>query len=110
MPVALRSRERWALDFISDTIDASDKFRVLAVNDDCSTENLCLVAETSISGALVARERDTLGRVYGKQACIVSGDGTEFTSRVILKWAGDNDVDWHFIDPASLSRMASSRV
>ena len=25
--------------------------------------------------------------------------GTEFTSRAILKWAGDNDVDWHYIDP-----------
>jgi putative transposase len=23
---------------------------------------------------------------------------TEFTSRAILKWAGDNDVDWHYID------------
>ena len=24
---------------------------------------------------------------------------TEFTSCAILKWAGDNDVDWHYIDP-----------
>ncbi len=33
-------------------------------------------------------------RVYGKPACIVSDNDTEFTSRAILKWAGDNDVDW----------------
>ena len=32
-------------------------------------------------------------------ACIVSDNGTEFTSRAILKWAGDNKVDWHYIDP-----------
>jgi putative transposase len=25
--------------------------------------------------------------------------GTEFTSRAILKWADDNDVAWHYIDP-----------
>jgi len=25
--------------------------------------------------------------------------GTELTSRAILKWANDNDVDWHYIDP-----------
>ena len=25
--------------------------------------------------------------------------GTEFTSRAILKWANDNDVEWHYIDP-----------
>ena len=72
---------------------------MLAVNDDCCRENLCLMADTSISGARVARELDALVRVYGKPACIVSDNGTEFTSRAILKWAGDNDVDWHYIDP-----------
>lgn len=25
--------------------------------------------------------------------------GTEFTSRAILKWANENDVEWHYIDP-----------
>jgi len=81
------------------------------------------MADTSISGARVARELDALVRVYGKPACIVSDNGTEFTSRAILKWAGDNDVDWHYIDPpliettfrlpgngTSLSRMASSKA
>lgn len=99
MPVALRPGERWSLDFVSDTFGASRKFRMLAVNDDCCRENLCLMADTSISGARVARELDALVRVYGKPSCIVSDNGTEFTSRAILKWAGDNDVDWHYIDP-----------
>ena len=40
--------------------------------DDCCRENLCLVADTSISGARVARELDALVRIYGKPACIVS--------------------------------------
>ena len=25
--------------------------------------------------------------------------GTEFTSKAILKWANDNGVEWHYIDP-----------
>ena len=58
MPVALRPGERWSLDFVSDTFGASRKFRMLAVNDDCCRENLCLMADTSISGARVARELD----------------------------------------------------
>ena len=99
MPVALRPGVRWSLDFVSDTFGASRKFRMLAVNDDYCRENLCLMADTSISGARVARELDALMRVYGKPACIVSDNGTEFTSCAILKWAGDNDVDWHYIDP-----------
>jgi len=47
----------------------------------------------------VAQELDALVRVYGKPACIVSDNGTEFTSKAILKWANDNKVDWHYIDP-----------
>ena len=72
MPVALRPDERWSLDFVSDTFGASRKFRMLAVNDDCCRENLCLMADTSISGARVARELDALVRLHGKPACIVS--------------------------------------
>ena len=99
MHVALRPGERWSLDFMSDTFDASRKFGMLAVNDDGCRENLCLMADTRISSAKVARELDALVRSYEKLACIVSDNGTEFTSRAILKWAGDNDVDWHYIDP-----------
>ena len=99
MPVALRPGERWSLDFVSDTFGAARKFRILAVNDDCCRENLYLMVDISISGARVARELDAVVRIYGKPACIVSDNGTEFTSRAILEWAGENDVGWHDIDP-----------
>ena len=45
-------------------------------------------------------------RVYGKPACIVSDNGTEFTSREILKWAGENNVDWHYLDPGKPQQNA----
>ncbi|MDG1451010.1 MAG: IS3 family transposase [Ascidiaceihabitans sp.] len=106
MPVALRTGERWSLDFLADTFGASRKFRILAVNDDCCRENLCLMADTSISGARVARELDALVRIYGKPASIVSDNGTEFTSRAILKWANENDVEWHYIDPGKPQQNA----
>ncbi|GAA4772819.1 hypothetical protein GCM10023219_20010 [Stakelama sediminis] len=99
VPGALRPGDRWSLDFVADTFGASRKFRILAINDDCCRENLCLVADTSISGARVARELDALVRLHGKPACIVSDNGTEFTSRAILQWASKNKVEWHYIDP-----------
>ncbi len=98
-PVPLRPNQRWSLDFLSDTFGACRKFRILAVNDDCCRENLGLIADTSNSGARVARELDALVRIYGKPACIVSENGTEFTRKAILKWANDNKVEWHYIDP-----------
>ena len=80
MPLPLHPNARWSLDFVSDSFGASRKFRMLAVIDDCCRENLCLIADTSISGARVARELDALIRIYGKPGCIVSDNGTEFTS------------------------------
>ncbi|PTM99699.1 integrase-like protein, partial [Rhodovulum imhoffii] len=64
------------------------------------------MADTSISGARVARELDALFRLYGKPASIVSDNGTEFTSRAILKWANDNGVDWHYIAPGKPQQNA----
>ena len=83
-PMPVPPNQRWSLDFLSDTFGACRKFArhcsrtngaqwlALAVNDDCCRENLDLVADTSISGARVARELDALVRIYGKPACIVS--------------------------------------
>lgn len=106
MPGAAHPDARWSLDFLADSFGASRKFRILAVIDDCCRENLCLTADTSISGARVARELDALMRIYGKPACIVSDNGTEFTSRAILKWADKNGVPWHYIDPGKPQQNA----
>lgn len=106
MPEALRPGERWSLAFLSDTFGASRRFRILAIKDDFCRENLCLMADPSISGARVARELDALVRLYGKPASIVSDNGTEFTSRAILKWDNNNDVDWHYIDPGKPQQNA----
>ncbi len=56
MPVALRPGEHWSLDFVADTFGASRKFRMLAVNDDCCRENLCLKADTSWIGIISTPE------------------------------------------------------
>ncbi|MDO6782299.1 integrase core domain-containing protein, partial [Marinovum sp. 1_MG-2023] len=52
------------------------------------------------------RELSALIRLYGKPGCIVSDNGTEFTSRAILKWADENEVPWHYIDPGKPQQNA----
>ena len=54
----------------------------------------------------MARELDALVRIYGKPTCIVSDNGTEFTSRAILRWADQNEVPWHYIDPGKPQQNA----
>ena len=60
MQVPLTPNERWSLDFVSDQFTGGRRFRVLAILDDCTRENLALLAGTSLSGLRVARELDSV--------------------------------------------------
>ena len=100
--------ERWSLDFLSDVFEPGRRFRILAVIDGCTHECLGLITDTSLSGARVARELDKLVRLYGQPQTIVSDNGTELTSRVILDWQNRTGVAWRYIAPANQRRTPSS--
>jgi putative transposase len=91
--------QRWSLDFVSDALTDGRRFRILAVVDDFSRENLVLVADTSLSGLRVTRELDRVIAERGMPTTIVSDNGTEFTSMAILQWVQKVDIDWHYIAP-----------
>lgn len=107
-PIALPSRanERWSLDFVSDSFTDGRRFRVLAVVDDFTRECLALVADTSLSGARVARELDAVLAQRGRPKTCVSDNGTEFTSMAILRWSQGRGVDWHYIQPGKPQQNA----
>ena len=97
MQTQLLPNERWSLDFVSDQPTDGGRFRVLTIVDDCTRACLALVADTSLSGARVARELDALTSARGKPAMIVSDTGSEFTSNAILAWADRSKVRWRYI-------------
>ncbi len=84
-PLALpqRPNQRWSLDFLSDTLTDSRRFRILAVIDDF----------TRIAGR-------------GKPLSIVSDNGTELTSNAMLKWQQDAQIGWHYIAPGKPTQNA----
>ena len=98
MPVPLAPNDRWSLDFVSDQFVCGRRFRILALFDDCTGECLAAIADISLSGLRVARELDRLIAKRGRPKTIVSDNGTELTSSVILCWAERTEVDWHYID------------
>jgi putative transposase len=98
----------WALDFVSDALTCGRRFRVLAVVDQFSRECVALVADTSLSGARVARELDAVIAIRGRPACIVSDNGTELTSMAILRWSQERGVAWHYIAPGKPQQNAFS--
>ena len=100
-PLALPmgSNPRWSLDFVSDALRDGRRFRVLAIVDDFTRECLGLVADTSLSGTRVARELERLIDVRGRPQSIVSDNGTELTSRAMLRWQLETGIAWHYIQP-----------
>ncbi len=107
-PLAVPSlpNERWSLDFLSDVFEPGRRFRIFAVIDNCTRENLALVADTSLSGRRVVRELDALIRLHGKPATIVSDNGSELTSHTILEWQNESGVAWHYIAPGKPTQNA----
>ena len=100
-PIALpqASNQRWSLDFVADQIADGRRFRVLAVVDDFTRECLAAVVDTSLSGERVVGELDRLIVERGRPLVIVSDNGTELTSRAVLRWAAMQRIDWHYIQP-----------
>lgn len=106
MVLATSANERWSLDFVSDAFTDGRRFRVLAVVDDFTRECVGLIADTSLSGARVVRELDTMIARRGKPHTIVSDNGTELTSMAVLKWCQESGVEWHYIAPGKPTQNA----
>jgi putative transposase len=107
-PIALPlgPNQRWSLDFVTDSFTDGRRFRVLAIVDDFTRECLSLVADTSLSGARVARELDVVNLRRGRPKTCVSDNGTEFTSMAILAWSQAHGVGWHYIAPGKPQQNA----
>ena len=107
LPLPQRPNQRWSLDFASDTLTDGRRFRILVVVDDFTRECLCLVPDTSLSGARVARELSAIIVHRGARPLLcVSDNGTELTSNAILSWCQNSKVGWHYIAPGKPQQNA----
>jgi len=91
--------ELWALDFMHDALADGRRMRLLTVIDTYTRECLCISVDTSINGRKVTEVLNELIVTNGRPKTILSDNGTEFTSNVILKWSSDHQIDWQYIEP-----------
>lgn len=94
----LAPNECWSLDFVHDRA-GNRRFRVLAVGDDCTRENLALEADFAFSGERIARTLDAIAALRGYPRTIVMDNGPEMLSLAMLQWAADRGVRLHHIAP-----------
>jgi putative transposase len=100
MPGAMRPRQCWSMDFVSDQLADGRAFRILTRVDQFTRECVLLEAGRSISGAQVA---EALQRVIESEGAapesITCDNGSEFTGRALEAWAMKHGVQLMFIRP-----------
>jgi putative transposase len=96
---ATRPNQRWSLDFVSDSLTNSRRYRTLNVIDEFTRECLGIEVDFSLSGKRVARFLDRLIWTHGKPERLVLDNGPELTSNAMLSWSTDQNVFLDFIHP-----------
>ncbi len=97
--VVNRVNERWAMDFVHDSLAGGSSIRVLTVLDVYTRECVALQAERVFRGEDVARILSLAGDERELPEMINVDNGTEFTSRSLDHWAYWNKVHLDFSRP-----------
>lgn len=98
--------QRGSMDFVHDVLADGRRIRLLTVADDYSRESLAIEVDTSLTGQRVARVLERLRQAGKLPSVLVCDNGTEFTSKALLKWSQAHAVHLHFITPGKPTENA----
>jgi putative transposase len=98
-PPATRPRERWSLDFLSDSLVDGRRFRVLTIVDTVSRVSPAIAVGASLTGERVVTLLDRLRSTVGVPQRIAIDNGPEFISKALDAWAYQNGVQLEFSRP-----------
>jgi len=99
LPVPTGPRERWSMDFTSDTLGDGRSFRTLNIVDDFTRECVAIEVDRSLPGLRVVRVLNRLLETIGLPKAIVLDNGPEFAGRTLEAWAYQANVELRFIRP-----------
>jgi len=84
---------------MADCLFDGRRFRVLTIVDNFSRESLAIEPGQSLKGADVVAVIDRLVAERGAPERLQCDNGSEFVSKVMDRWAYENDVTIHFSRP-----------
>lgn len=99
LPEASKPNERWAMDFVHDSLWNGRKLRALTMVDVFTKESLNIEVDTSLNGYRVSRVLDRIVQDRGLPNFITVDNGPEFRSKALDQWAYKNQVVLDFIRP-----------
>lgn len=91
--------EIWSMDFVMDQLFDGRRLRALTVVDNFSRECLAIEVGQSLRGEDVVRTLSAICTKRDKPRIIKADNGSEFISKVMDRWAYDNDVEIDFSRP-----------
>jgi putative transposase len=91
--------DSWSMDFVSDGLYTSRRFRVFTLVDHFTRESPAILADHSITGSKVVEVLESLAGLGIKPRCITVDNGLEFSGRSLDDWAHRHGVKLDFIRP-----------
>jgi len=98
-PKVSRPNERWAMDFVHDSLWNGRKLRALTIVDVFTKESLRIELGTSINGEHVVGILNRIVEQRGLPQTITVDNGPEFRGKALDRWAYKNQVILDFIRP-----------
>jgi len=99
LPVASKPNERWAMDFVHDSLWNGRKIRALTIIDCASRFSPAIEVGFSLSSSDVTRVLNRLYLERGLPETITVDNGPEFISKTLSEWSKKQGVTLDFIEP-----------
>jgi putative transposase len=98
--------ERWAMDFVHDSLRGGRPLRILSILDEGGRECVGLEVALSVGATRVVAVLEQLVQAGHKPRTIVLDNGPEFRSRLVLGWAKRAGVELAFTEPGRPTQNA----
>ena len=89
----------WSIDFMSDALFGSHRFRTFNVVDDFNREALAIEVDLNLPSMRVIRVLERTAAWRGYPDKLRMDNGPEFIAAAMAEWAEDHDVELEFIQP-----------